>query len=437
MPAAMLLVLWWRMKPISRQRIFQIVPFFLLGLGMGLITLWWERYHVGTRGALFALGPLERLLVATRAIWFYLGKIFWPSNLTFIYPQWKIVGSDPLAYAWLLAGFGLCGAIYFARRVAGRSIEVAALFFVATLSPLLGFIMLYTFRYTYVADHYQYLASIGPIALASAGLAWVGEFLKHGRQIIRAAGILIIVSLGVLTWRQSATYSDVETLWRTTLAKNPDCWMAYNNLGIALSDKGEIDEAISQYQKSLQFHSDYEQAHYNLGRAFFEKGNIDEAIAQCQEALALQPKDADAHVVLGNALLAKGLMDEAIGEYLKALEFRPDHSNAYYNLGNVLLKKGEVAAAVAQFEEALKLQPDMLEAHLQLGDVFLEKGNWREAIIHYEQAAAAYAKNRQFDKAIETAQRALQWALREDPAQAQHLQRELDLYQKGSPSQTR
>src|SRR5881397_1241595 len=230
LPAALLLILWLRKKPINWQRILQVIPFFFLGLGMGLVTVWWERYHQGTRGVLFALGPIERILIASRAIWFYLSKLIWPSNLTFIYPKWNISPAHPLDYTWLLAGVVLCAVIYFARRYVGRGVEVAAIFFVATLSPVIGFIMLYTFRYTFVADHYQYLASIGPIALASAGVATLAAAFKESRHFILGAGVCILVALAMLTWRQSTMYADIEALWRTTIARNPDCWMANNNL---------------------------------------------------------------------------------------------------------------------------------------------------------------------------------------------------------------
>src|SRR5437773_2099512 len=172
----------------------------------GFVTIWWERYHQGTRGPLFALGLIERILVASRAVWFYLGKLFWPSNLTFIYPRWTVSPTDPLQYAWLAALGGLCALISFARRYVGRSLEVAALFFVATLSPVIGFIMLYTFRYTFVADHYQYLASIGPIALASAGITTLAASFKESRHIILGAGVCILVALAILSWRQSTMY---------------------------------------------------------------------------------------------------------------------------------------------------------------------------------------------------------------------------------------
>src|SRR6201987_1279354 len=157
LPAALFLILWLQKKPITLRRLTQIVPFVLLGVGMGLLAVLWERYHQGTnRGVFTFLSPIERILVASRAIWFYLSKIFWPSRLTFIYPRWNISPTDLVHYIWLLLGIAACVVIYFLRRYFGRSVEVAAAFFVTTLSPVLGFIMLFTFRYTFVADHYQY-----------------------------------------------------------------------------------------------------------------------------------------------------------------------------------------------------------------------------------------------------------------------------------------
>ena len=134
LPAALLLILWLGKKPINWRRLLEIAPFFLLGLGMGLIAVWWERYHQGMRAAVFVLGPIERILLASRAVWFYLGKLIWPSNLTFIYPQWNIAPGHALDYVWLLAGAGLCALIYFAKRYVGRGVEVAAAFFLATLA---------------------------------------------------------------------------------------------------------------------------------------------------------------------------------------------------------------------------------------------------------------------------------------------------------------
>src|SRR5215475_4021599 len=205
LPAALFLILWLQHKPIDWKRIIQIIPFLVIGVAMGLVAMWWERYHQGTSRVVFTfLSPLERVLVASRAIWFYLSRLIWPSNLTFIYPRWNIAPTYLLNYSFLLAGVVMCGVIYFLRRYLGRRVEVAAAFFVATLSPVLGFIMLYTFRYTFVADHYQYLACIGPIALVSAGLVKLTKSVASRPRFLFALGILIFSTLGLLTWRQSA-----------------------------------------------------------------------------------------------------------------------------------------------------------------------------------------------------------------------------------------
>jgi tetratricopeptide (TPR) repeat protein len=306
---------------------------------------------------LVSLGPLERLLIASQAVWFYLGKIFWPAKLTFIYPQWRIDAASPVAYLWLIAAIAFVVAIYYGRRWFGRSVEVATLFFVVTLGPLLGFVMLYTFRYTFVADHYQYLASIGPIALASAGLVTLSRSSKTFQRVVGGTSFAILICLGLLTWRQSATYRDAETLWRATIAKNPDCWMAYNNLGVVQFEKGGVEDAIEKYQQSLRLHPDYPEAHYNLGSALLQEGYADEAIRQCEEALKIQPNEPDAHVVLGNAFMAKRDVDRAINQYQQALTVRPEDSNAHYNLGIALQEKGETERAAREYEKARKYEP--------------------------------------------------------------------------------
>jgi tetratricopeptide (TPR) repeat protein len=454
LPAALFLILWLQKKRIDWRRALQIAPFIVLGLAMGLIAIWWERYHQGTRGPMFAVGPVERLIVATHAAWFYLGKLFWPAKLTFIYPQWTIEPTNPFSYIWLVAGIASCAAIYFARRYVGRSVEVAAAFFVAMLSPVLGFIMLYTFRYTFVADHYQYLACIGPIALVSAGLVKLTCLVGYGRRFLSALGILIFSVLGLLTWRQSASYRDNETLWRTTIDRNPGCWMAENNLGSELLERGNIDGAIAHFEKSLRLKFDHPETHNNLTYALLRKGDPDAAIAEARVALNFQPNNTDMHVVLGMALMKKGLLDKAIAQFSKALEIRPNYSNANYNLAVALAEKGETVDAIAHYEKAIEAQPDLFQALTNLAWIFASSSdasirNGPKAVELAEEAyrltgdtnplvlrtlAAAYATNKSFDKAVETSWRALQSAQQERNSElAEAIRREMALYTAGLP----
>src|SRR6476620_5931423 len=489
LPAALFLILWLQKNPIRIRRLIQIVPFVVLGIGMGLLAVWWERYHQGTNRAVFTfLSPIERILVASRAVWFYLSKIFWPSNLTFIYPRWNISPADLLDYIWLLAGIAACVAICFLRRYVGRSVEVAAAFFVATLSPVLGFIMLFTFRYTFVADHYQYLACIGPIALASAGVVSLSDKFTEYRAVIISAALLVVAILGTLTWRQAATYADIETLWRTTLAKDPECWMAHTNLGLVLFEKGKIDDAIAHYRSALQMQPDWWDAEYNLGTALSAKGQVDEAILHGQKAVAMRPTDPDAQLSLANLLLQKGRIDEAIAHYQKALILHPDDFLARYGLGHALLETGEPYTVSQVCRSPLLLRPSDVDCRTTLAIALEEKGNPAEAIQHYQKAlelapgsiptltnlawllatsqdaslrngpravelagqadrlvggtntlvlrtlAAAYAENGEFANAIRTARSAMQLArMHGEDSLTTDLDQQIALYQLGMP----
>jgi tetratricopeptide (TPR) repeat protein len=489
LPAALFLILWLQKKPVRWKRIFQIIPFLVLGIAMGALAMWWERYHQGTSRAAFTfLSPIERVLVACRAVSFYLSKLIWPSNLTFIYPRWNIAPTHLLNYVWLLAGVIVCVAIYFLRRYVGRSVEVATAFFVATLSPVLGFIMLYTFRYTFVADHYQYLACIGPIALASAGLVNLADTSKNSRTLISSAALCVVALLATLTWRQAAMYGNIETLWRTTLSRNPSCWMAHNNLGIVLFEKGQLDDAIAHYRTTLQMQPNFWDADYNLGTALLRKGQVDEAIFYCDKAIRMQPNDPDAQVALANALLQKRRIDDAIVHYQKAVAIRPDYFLARYGLGHALLEKGELDAAIDHCRAALLIRPNDSDCHTIMAIALDERGRSGEAIQHYEKAleispqsvsalnnlawllatcsntsfrngtraiqlaqqadqlsggtnalvlrtlAAGYAEAGQFGKAIENSQAAIRVArVQGDNSLAGELEQEIALYELGLP----
>jgi tetratricopeptide (TPR) repeat protein len=240
-------------------------------------------------------------------------------------------------------------------------------FFLVALLPGLGLADNAIFTHSLVFDHFQYLASMGPLALAGAGIVRLRDFPIPGRSWLSpalGAGVLLI--LAILSWLQVWVYQNQETLWRDTLARNPNFELGHNNLGIALRQRGQVDEAITEYQKAVALDPYYVDAHYNLGIALSLEGRLDEAVAEYQKAIKIDPGNALVHNNLAITFAQKGRLDEAIAEYQKALAINPDYAEGHNNLGMALLQKGQVAESMAQFQEALRLKPDLAIAQQNL-----------------------------------------------------------------------
>ena len=371
LPAALLLVIWWKRGRMAGREVWPLLPFFVVGAGLGLLTSWLERTQVGATGPEWAFAG-DRCLIAGRALWFYAGELCWPGNLTFIYPRWEINAGGGWQWLFPAAVLGVVAGLWALRRRLGRGPLVAALFFAGTLFPALGFTNVYPMRYSFVADHFQYLAATGLMVPAATGLV---KLLRRWWPM----ATMLPLGLALLTWRQTHIYADQATLWEDTLAKNPACWLAHDNLGLTLLHEGRPDEAISQFHQALRLKPEDAEAHNNLGIALLSEGQTDEAIRQYQESLRLQPVNAKAHNNLGNALLYQGRMDAAITEFQAAIRINPDYAEAHYNLGTALNLQGQTDTAIQEFQAALRLNPDYAEAHNNLGLAFLNEGRTDEA----------------------------------------------------------
>ena len=232
LPAAMLLLVWWKNGGVKWRDVRPLLPFFVIGLALAVNTMLMERSRVGAVGEDWSFSLAERVLIAGRATWFYATKLLWPSNLTFIYPRWEIDAGSWAQWLFPLGAAVLVATAWVMRNRIGRGPLVAILFFGGTLVPALGFVNVYPMRFSFVADHFQYLASIGLIALAGTALA------RH--RLVERASYALPVLLGVLTWRQAHVYRDLETLWTDTIARNPSAWLAHNNLAKMALLRGDL-----------------------------------------------------------------------------------------------------------------------------------------------------------------------------------------------------
>jgi tetratricopeptide (TPR) repeat protein len=387
LPAAVLLVLWWKHGRIAWRDVVALVPFFVLGIAFGLWTAWLERYRVGAVGPEFDLTLLERCLIAGRALWFYVAKIVWPASLAFIYPRWVIDVGIWWQYLFPAGAAAVVGVLWLTRQRLGRGPLVAVLFFAGTLVPALGFFSVYPHIYSFVADHFQYLASIGIIALlVGAGFGWAVRLGRRGPYAAAVVSAVVLAALGALSWRQALVYTDLETLWRDNLHKNPGAWIAHNNLGTVLQADGRTNEAISHYREALKLAPQYAQAYMNLGGALQVQGRFEEAIDLCLEAIRIDPDDPRAFNNLGAALLSRGHVDEAIVHLRHAIELRPGFASAHGNLGLCLRAQGDLDRALNHFRRAVELQPEDAMLQANLGTGLYDLGEYRPAAEHLRRA---------------------------------------------------
>jgi len=489
MPFVLLGLAWWQRGKVKRADVLRVLPFFAMTAFIGSISFWFQSHRAIGADIVRTDSFWARLAGAGWATWFYAHKALLPFGLRSIYPRWQIDGGAWWSYLpglLVVSVFVLC---WRTRQTWGKVLLWGLFYFVVMLSPVLGFLNIGFMKFSLVADHWQYFAIIGPIALLAAAIAKGYERLgPHSRHVLAALVGAMLVGLAALTWRQSELYRDSGTFWRAVLATDPDSWGAHNNLGGFLVEQGQSYEALAHFRRAVELQPAYAKAQYNLGAALREKGQVGEAIVHLQRAVDIDPHYVEAHNSLARALGQKGEWDGAMECLERSLEIDPDQAEAHNNLANVLWQKGRLRDAVAEYEKALALHPDYAAAHFNLGDVLREAGETRKAIAHYRMAldirpdfapaldslawvlatspdasvrdgvqavelaaraeqisggrnpgfvatlAAAYAEVGRFPEAVATAERALRLATAQGKAPlAERLRTQVALYQAGAP----
>lgn len=427
LPAVVLLLVWWKRRRVTWADIKPTIPFFVAGMAVGLITHHMER-HLGAHGKEFQVSFVDRCLIAGRSFWFYLGKLVWPHPVMFVYPRWKVSPSPALAWLSLLAFIPALGVLWAARKSWGRPAFVAFAYFGGMLFLMLGFFNIYFFLYSFVSDHFQYEACIGPIALFAAALTLAfnpqlsfsssssssnpsegGSTLQRYAYFIVSACLLAV--LATLTWKQCYMYTNVETLWATTAKQNPRAFLAHTDLGDIYMDQGKTDAAIQQYRLSLALRMDPEICH-NLGNALLQTGRPDEAFAYFKKAIELSPEYPIAYSDLGNLYLQKGQVDMAIEFIQKALQIEPDLPMATYNLGNAYAEERRFDLAIRYWEKSIQLQPDYPMPHNNLANAYLLEGQTAKAVEQWKLAL-------QYMPDLTSAQVNLAWVLATSPDPSQ------------------
>ncbi len=415
LPVVVLVLIWWQNGSVKKRDVLLLAPFFILGIGFGLSTAWLETSHVGAHGQDFDFNFLDRCLIAGRALWFYLYKLVWPKDLIFIYPRWQIDATKWWLYLYPLSFLLMFACFFIYRNRIGRGAFASLLIFASTLFPALGFINVYPHRFSFVADHFQYLASIAIITAIASLISRISRnvFTTPNKKLVfNLIVVLLLFNLGLATAGQSFSYRDRVSLWENTISKNQSSWLAYNNLGAAYVVQKQYRKAIDAGFKALKINPNTERAHAVIAKSYFYLSDFEAAINYNQKlidlyidrsgpepwsiklvlpynyldlatiymlrkdyktsekyismALALKPDFPMAYGKLGKLYALQGKHTDAISNYQKALHGITDNAKLYHDIGESLFLTGKFEQAALYFQKALDITPNYVDAKTKL-----------------------------------------------------------------------
>lgn len=391
LPAAILLLVWWRTSRIRLNDALPLVPMFLLGLTFAAITTKLEQTHVGAGQIDWQLSGLQRCIIAGKALWFYLAKLIAPLSLSFVYPRWSPDASSASHLAAPIAWLLMLGLLFAYRRRIGRGPATAMLFYSGTLLPALGFIDVFPFKYSFVADHFQYLGSIGPIVLFTAvfvrtGTARSDPTLSRTSPLRPVLATAVILLLAGLTFARSFVFQSEEAVWRDTLARNDDAWSAHLNLGVLLDERGDTEEALVHIQRAIKLAPQEFGPYVSLAISLDRLGRTNDALAAFDHALKLNPNSWTAHYNLGGTFSRIGRDEEALHHLAQAAEFSPDPSPAHFNRGVILERLDRPREALAAYRDAIRARPHWIKPRIAAAKCLIRLGESTDALKLIEDA---------------------------------------------------
>jgi protein O-mannosyl-transferase len=441
LPAVLLLLAWWKKGRITKREILALIPWFVLALILAAMTIYVEHGQAGALGPAFDLSLSQRIIIAGMDLWFYPFKLLWPHPLLAVYPRWNV--NPYFFWCWIfpIAACAVLAVLWLWRKKIGRGPFMAVAYYGITIAPVLGFTPFYTMVYTFVADHYEYLACIGIIVLIAVPAArgmekfhtylekkWNektrgGPNLSSGRLLPATAALALLAELGVLTWGQSQLYRSPAEIWNYVLNYDPNSWLALDQRGTYELQAGDLNDAVLDYFQAYQItkgdnfladakmaylllytHNDYRDAEPYLEQSVrlnpyqpdyidalaecYEKlGRMDRAAIVLQNGIKLMPETGVLYRTMGEYYGLSDQFDKAIEQFHIALKYLPDDISSMYDLAVTFASLGRGQEAMDACRQTLDLNPDFFEARLLYGKLLLADGqpeaaadNLREAV---------------------------------------------------------
>ena len=385
LPAALLILLWWKQERVSVQDLMRLLPFFIVGF---VIALGDYVFYTSREDPLnIAYSFWERILIAAQAVWFYVGKLLWPANLIAIYPHWDVSVKNPIAWLFVIAMVGVLILLWAYRHRIGKGPLAGVAFFIITLSPVLGFVDHKYMEFSLVANRYQYLAGLGLMAVLVGGTVHaIQPHIISFKPVAMGTFAVLIIGLAILTWGQATTYQDGTTFFRHIVTHNPTSYDAYYNLGVALSRAERIEEAYEANLKAAELRPRDSMVHTNIAHALIHMERYDEAEESLKRALELNPQNDDAWEHYGNLYHKQQRYEEAYEANLKAAELQPYKSVAFSDIARSLIMLKRYDEAEKNVKRALELDPENSGAWQNYGSLHLKQQRYEEAAAVFKTA---------------------------------------------------
>ena len=376
LPVVLVLLAWWKRPDAWRRRSLPLVPLALVGLVGAALTVTLEPTTGEMSLPVPQLDPLQRIQVAGRALAFYAWTLLWPRNLTTIYGHWPTDPARAAAYAWPAAAILVLAFAWAARGRVGRGPVVALASFVVLLAPVLGLVDFSFMRFAFVADHFQYLASVPLLALGAAGATQASRTLA---TVGPASATVVLTALMVASWQRALVHRDRESLWRDNTRRYPHLAAPWDHLGHALVDQDRLDEARNAFATAVRLDETYTDAVGSLANVLKEQGWLVEATTRYEQLLRLVPRDAVTHNNLGVVLQMRGDLASAIAHFEEATRIDSHYAVPHDNWGAVLMHRDDAAGAIEHFTAAVRIDPTYAQAYDHWGAALLALGRPTEA----------------------------------------------------------
>ena len=378
-----------------RALLLEKLPLFLMSLASAVVTM--QAQKAG--GAIHSpiLYPFRlRLENAIVSYSRYIGKAFWPTQLSPLYPHpldllrvWQVIAS----------AIGLLLVTTVVIRHWRRGYLVTGWFwFLGALVPMIGLVQV---GEQAMADRYAYLPFVGLFVMVCWEASEWAETKKVPAAWLAVPALAAIAALGALTYRQIGYWRDSETLWSYALrVTSVHSYKAHFNLAVTYDAEGRYDEAVQQFREAIDPRDDDPRIHLGLGIYDQRHGHGQQAIEEFQAVLRLSSDtamQADAFSNMGAAYQQLHDYTRAKANFAEALRLDPNKAAALVGMGLLAQKSGDLEQAIAQYSHAMSVEPTAV------GYVLLART--QEQAGHSTEAKAAMEKAKQLTNDLDQARR--------------------------------